>query len=61
MKGLHISGKKVGMTRIFDKDGNLAVCTVIQVEPNTVVQVKTAENDGYNAGLISDALSILHV
>jgi len=37
------------MTRIFREDGSAEPVTVIQVEPNRVVQVKTQENDGYNA------------
>lgn len=46
---LKLMGKKLGMTSLFDKDGNSIVCTVIQVEPNVVVQVKTKETDGYTA------------
>jgi len=44
-----ILGKKVGMTQIFDKDGKAIPVTVIEVEPNVVVQKKTVENDGYAA------------
>ena len=47
MKG--ILGRKVGMTEVFTKDGNVIPVTVIEVEPNVVTQVKTAETDGYNA------------
>ena len=47
MKG--ILGRKVGMTQVFTKDGKLIPVTVINVEPNTVMQVKTVEKDGYNA------------
>ena len=44
-----IYGKKIGMTQMFnDKDEVMAV-TVIQAEPNTICQVKTAETDGYEA------------
>jgi large subunit ribosomal protein L3 len=46
---LKLLGRKKGMTRLFDKDGNLIVCTVISAEPNVVAQVKTKESDGYNA------------
>ena len=46
MKG--ILGRKVGMTSVFSKDGNLIPVTVVSVEPNTVMQVKTLETDGYN-------------
>ncbi len=47
MKGL--IAKKVGMTQVFDENGNLTPVTVIQVEPNTVVATKTKEANGYNA------------
>ena len=47
MKG--ILGRKVGMTQVFTKDGKLIPVTVIEVEPNVVMQVKTVENNGYNA------------
>ncbi len=43
-----IIGKKIGMTRIFKNEKAIPV-TVIQVEPNYVVSVKTEERDGYNA------------
>ncbi len=42
-------GKKTGMTRIFTEDGSSVPVTVIEVEPNRVTQVKTAETDGYAA------------
>ena len=47
MKG--ILGRKVGMTQVFTRDGKLIPVTVVEVEPNTVMQVKTVESDGYNA------------
>lgn len=47
MKG--ILGRKVGMTQVFTKDGKLIPVTVIEVEPNVVMQVKTPEKDGYKA------------
>lgn len=47
MKG--ILGRKVGMTQIFTKDGDLVPVTVVQVEENVVMQKKTVETDGYNA------------
>ena len=47
MKG--ILGRKVGMTEVFTKEGKVIPVTVIAVEPNVVTQVKTTENDGYNA------------
>lgn len=47
MKG--ILGKKIGMTQVFSKNGKLIPVTVIEVEPNVVTQIKTMENDGYEA------------
>ena len=47
MKGL--IAKKVGMTQVFDTNGNLTPVTVIQVKPNTVVATKTKEANGYDA------------
>jgi large subunit ribosomal protein L3 len=45
-----IIGKKVGMTRIFDKEtGKEIPVTIIDVTSNVVQQVKTIEKDGYNA------------
>ena len=46
---IRLMGKKVGMTRVFDAEGTLVVCTVISAEPNVVAQVKTVEKDGYTA------------
>lgn len=46
---LKLMGKKRGMTHMFDDKGNVVVCTVIEMEPNVVTQIKTQENDGYNA------------
>ena len=40
---------KVGMTQVFNEAGQLIPVTVLQAGPCTVVQVKTAENDGYSA------------
>jgi large subunit ribosomal protein L3 len=42
-------GKKIGMTSIFSADGKNIPCTVLQVGPCVVTQVKTIENDGYEA------------
>ena len=47
MKG--ILGRKAGMTQVFTKEGKLIPVTVVEVQPNTVMQVKTVETDGYNA------------
>jgi large subunit ribosomal protein L3 len=44
-----IIGKKIGMTQIFDEVGNVIPVTVIEAGPCVVSQVKTAENDGYDA------------
>ena len=44
-----ILGKKVGMTQVFTDNGELVPVTVIDVTPNVVMQIKTVENDGYNA------------
>jgi large subunit ribosomal protein L3 len=42
-------GKKVGMTQIFDDEGRAVPVTVVEAGPCPVVQVKTAETDGYAA------------
>ncbi|MCC8038636.1 MAG: 50S ribosomal protein L3 [Bacteroidales bacterium] len=42
-------GKKIGMTSVFSADGKNVPCTVIEVGPCVVTQVKTEETDGYNA------------
>lgn len=42
-------GKKCGMTRVFTEDGSSIPVTVIEVLPNHITQIKTLENDGYNA------------
>ena len=47
MKG--ILGRKIGMTQVFTKSGKLVPVTVVEVEPNVVTQIKTKENDGYEA------------
>ena len=44
-----IIGKKLGMTQIFDEKGNVIPVTLIEAGPCAVAQVKTVENDGYNA------------
>ena len=44
-----ILGRKLGMTQIFDHQGNAVPVTIIQAGPCTVLQVKTEEKDGYNA------------
>lgn len=42
-------GKKIGMTQIYDAQNVLVPVTVVEAGPCPVVQVKTAESDGYNA------------
>lgn len=44
-----ILGKKVGMTQVFTESGELVPVTVVEVGSNVVLQVKTVENDGYEA------------
>ncbi len=44
-----ILGKKIGMTQIFNKDGQVIPVTLIEAGPCQVVQVKTKEKDGYQA------------
>lgn len=46
---IKLIGKKRGMTQAFDKDGNIIVCTVIETQPNVVVQIKNKKTDGYDA------------
>ncbi|UCH65334.1 MAG: 50S ribosomal protein L3 [Ignavibacterium sp.] len=42
-------GKKLGMTSVFSDDGDLIPVTVIKVDPCKVVNIRTAEKDGYEA------------
>ncbi|MFZ6016509.1 MAG: 50S ribosomal protein L3 [Nitrospirota bacterium] len=44
-----ILGKKLGMTQIFAEDGKLYPVTVVEAGPCCVIQVKTLDNDGYEA------------
>jgi len=44
-----ILGTKIGMTQIFKADGSVVPVTLVKIEPNIVVQVKTKEKDGYQA------------
>ena len=46
---LTLIGQKKGMAQVFDQDGKLVVCTVILAEPNTVLQIKRKDKDGYNS------------
>ena len=42
-------GKKLGMTQMFNKEGNLVPVTLIQAGPCNILQIKNKENDGYSA------------
>ena len=44
-----IIGRKMGMTQVFAEDGTMYAVTVIEVLPNVVTQLKTADTDGYSA------------
>jgi large subunit ribosomal protein L3 len=44
-----ILGKKVGMTQLFDENGNVVPVTIVEAGPCYITQVKTVETDGYNA------------
>ena len=46
---LGLIGKKIGMTRIFETEGNAVPCTVVELGPCVVSQIKTVETDGYEA------------
>jgi large subunit ribosomal protein L3 len=49
---LGLIGKKVGMTQVFDEAGQMVPVTVIQIEPNLVVEKRTPERNGYSAVLL---------
>ncbi|MDR0760105.1 MAG: 50S ribosomal protein L3 [Treponema sp.] len=54
---LGLLAKKVGMTQIFDDNGNLVPVSVIRIDPNIVIARKTPEKDGYSAVVVGvDAL-----
>ena len=44
-----LMGRKLGMSQLFDEDKRIIPVTVIQAEPNVVLQVKNVANDGYDA------------
>ncbi len=46
---LGLIGKKLGMTQVFDENGQVLPVTVIEAGPCTVMQIKKVETDGYNA------------
>ena len=49
-------GRKCGMTRVFTEAGASVPVTVIEIEPNRVVQIKSIETDGYNAIQVTTGL-----
>ena len=54
-------GKKIGMTSVFSADGKNIPCTVIEAGPCVVTQIRTVENDGYEAvQLAYDEISEKH-
>ena len=42
-------GKKLGMTQLFDENGKVIPVTVLEIGPCAVTQIKTVDNDGYDA------------
>lgn len=44
-----VLGQKIGMTQIFNENGDMIPVSVVLVEPNVVVQIKTKEKEGYDA------------
>ena len=44
-----VIGRKVGMTSVFAEDGTMVPVSVVEIEPNTVTALRTAERDGYTA------------
>lgn len=44
-----IIGKKIGMTSVYSAEGKNLPCTLIEASPCVITQIKTEENDGYNA------------
>ena len=49
---LGLLARKVGMTQVFDDEGNLVPVTVMRVDPNVVIAQKTVEKDGYRAVVV---------
>ena len=47
--GIGLIGRKVGMTQVFQADGTMVAVSVLEVAPNTVTRIRTAEQDGYTA------------
>ena len=44
-----IIGRKIGMTRIIDENVKMIPLTLVQCQPNKIIQIKTVEKDGVNA------------
>jgi large subunit ribosomal protein L3 len=42
-------GKKIGMTSVYNSEGNLIPVTVVKADPCRIVGIRTKEKDGYNA------------
>jgi large subunit ribosomal protein L3 len=42
-------GRKLGVTQVFQGDGTMVAVSVLAIEPNTVIRLRTDERDGYNA------------
>jgi len=49
---LGLLARKLGMTQVFDGEGNMVPVTVMSVEPNVVIAKKTEEKDRYNAVVV---------
>jgi large subunit ribosomal protein L3 len=49
---LGLLARKVGMTQVFDDEGNLVPVTVVRVDPNIVIAQKTEDKDGYKAVVV---------
>ncbi len=47
--GVGLLGRKIGMTQVYDGDGNITPVTVIQAGPCVVLQIRTLDRDGYEA------------
>ncbi len=46
-------GQKIGMTQVFDNNGNVIPVTIVYSEPNYIIDIKTKERDGYNAIVVA--------
>jgi len=54
-----LMGRKRGMMQRFDESGQVVACTVIEVEPNVITQIKTNETDGYQAVQIASGKRVV--